>query len=366
MCSAALVPPLKGLLLCVRYDRLTDFIRFGSESLQISDTAFHNTIGIDTFPVTFQRRVVTDLKRLESDSNSPRAKQGDAAMMLSECYGLGYGVSTDGTLMLKWLHRAALHGSAKAVAWYPRVNIAMDSPSLYVRECSTAEELEKVMPGVLNENYLLARLGHFESAKRRELYDEFRTKISKKTDRGQLSEHIYSWTTFNNLQKDELSLLHIAAWTGLDSFEGLASNDLSQINLVTKLGRTPLFYACLGGNTSTVRALIRCEGISVQSDCFGITPLHLCVFFRPEEAEEMISLLLHRGACLESSSEFSIEWEDHDIELCGTPIEWAVRCRHTHLVNILLEWGAEAKGSKLLLVFFIGRSQTSCCNNMTR
>jgi hypothetical protein len=181
---------------------------------------------IEDLPVPFQRRVVADLERLECDLNLPRSKRGDAAMMLSKCYTFGFGVNNDIDLMLRWLNRAAILGSARAVAWYPRVCIAACLPLLYVHDCSTAEILEKEISDVPSENYLLARIRHFESTKRRKLCDEFRTTISGGIDLDQMSILYRPCATFSESQIDELSFLHIAAWTGIDFFEHSISGDL--------------------------------------------------------------------------------------------------------------------------------------------
>ena len=77
----------------------------------------------------------------------------------------------------------------------------------------------------------------------------------------------------------------------------------------------------------------------------------MCIFFDSEEVEEAVSTLLKAGANIESSSNF-ICWEDHDIGLFGTAIEWAVHCRHLRLVQVLLQHGAALKGLDIAVSLF--------------
>ena len=64
-----------------------------------------------------------------------------------------------------------------------------------------------------------------------------------------------------------------------------------------------------------------------------------------------MSTLLKAGANIESSSDF-IQWEDHDIGLFGTAIEWAVHCRHLRLAQVLLQHGAALKGLDIAVSLF--------------
>ena len=77
----------------------------------------------------------------------------------------------------------------------------------------------------------------------------------------------------------------------------------------------------------------------------------MCIFFDTAEVEEAVSTLLKAGANIESSSD-SVDWEDHDIRLFGTPIEWAVHCRHLPLAQVLLQHGAVLKGLDIAVSLF--------------
>ena len=121
------------------------------------------------------------------------------------------------------------------------------------------------------------------------------------------------------------------------------AHDSSELFSTTELGRNILFYACFAGDIHSLKYLCELYRVGVLDDVFGISPLHLCVFFDPAYVEEAVTHLLNVGANLNSSSS-DIFMEDHDLVLRGTPLEWAVCCRYHRLIEIFIASGAENNG----------------------
>lgn len=277
------------------------------------------------------------------------ANHADAAVAVSECYTVGYGVNHDMKSMLNWLHQAASAGSTKATAWYIRLCITVDSSPLPLENAAIYEDCEDRLSGVPVEDYLHARIQQLELVRRIEARLKFEDLFLGDNC---LEQWIMELTTFHHLQTDNLKPVHVAAWLGLDSVIETLVALPSQVNLVSKLGRTPIFFACLGGNLSTLRSLINSGGTVDQSDLLGIVPLHLCVFFSRDTVGDAVSLLVEQGADPNAVMNGTLEWEEHDITLQGVPMEWAVRCRHTQLVETLLHTTAEIKGLNAAIELF--------------
>lgn len=270
-------------------------------------------------------------------------------MALSECYTVGYGVNHDMKSMLHWLYQAASAGSRKATAWYNRICITVGSSPLPLENAATYEDYGDSLSGIPAEDYLHARIQQLELARRTEARMKFEELFSGDICLEQRSVEL---ATFHHLQIDVLNPVHVAAWLGLDSVIDKLAAASSQVNLISKLGRTPVFYACLGGHLSTLRSLIRSGGNVDQRDLLGIAPLHLCVFFSRHAVEDAVSLLVEQGANPNAAMNSTLEWGEHDITLQGAPMEWAVRCRHSQLVQALLHTAADVRGLNTAIELF--------------
>lgn len=304
---------------------------------------------LDDLPSSFQHQVVSDLERLAGRPGNPSASHANAAMTVSECYIVGYGVNSDMKSVLHWLHQAALAGSTKAAAWYNRLCVTVGSSPLSLDNAATYEDCENRLSDTPVVDYLHARIQQLELARRREAHLIFEGLFLDETF---TEQRMVELATFHHLQTDHLSPVHVAAWLGLDSVIKNSLTSPSQVNLVSKLGRTAIFYACLGGNLSTLRFLINAGGNVDHRDFFGIAPLHLCVFFPKCAVEDAVSLLVKHGADPNAVMNSTLEWEEHDITLLGTPMEWAVQCRHSQLIQSLLQTAAEIKGLNTAIELF--------------
>lgn len=308
---------------------------------QILESGFAAGLALDSLPFSFQRQVVSDLERLAGMPGSPSASHANAAMIVSECYAVGYGVRSDMKSVLHWLYQAALAGSIRAVAWYNRVCSTVGPSPFSLEKAATYEDCENRLSGIPVEQYLLARIQQLELARRREANLIFEGLFLGKAS---VEPRIADLATFHHLQIDSLSPVHVAAWLGLDSIiEELVASP-SQVNVMSKLGRNAIFYACLGGSLSTLRFLTSFGGNVDQRDFYGISPLHLCVFFPRHAVKDAVGLLVEHGADPNAVMNGRLEWEEHDITLLGTPMEWAVRCRHSKLIQTLLQTAAKVRG----------------------
>lgn len=270
-------------------------------------------------------------------------------MTVSECYTAGFGVNHDRKSMLHWLHQAAAAGSTKAAAWYNCLCITVGSSPLPLENAATYEDCENNLSNIPVEDYFHARIQKLELARRAEARLKFEDLLLGDS---YLEQWIVELATFHHLQTDNLNPVHVAAWLGLDSVIEKLVAAPSQVNLMSKLGRTPIFYACLGGNLSTLRSLISSGGNVDQKDLLGIAPLHLCVFFSRHAVEDAVNLLVEHGANSNAVMNSTLEWEEHDITLQGASMEWAVRCRYSHLVEALLHTSAEIKGLNAAIELF--------------
>ena len=113
-------------------------------------------------------------------------------------------------------------------------------------------------------------------------------------------------------------------------------------------------YVCLGGSLSTLRFLISSGANVYQRDFYVILSLHLCVFFPQHAVKDAVGLLVKHGADPNAVMTGRLEWEEYDITLLGTriPMEWVVRCRHSKLIQTLLQTAAKIKGLNAAIELF--------------
>lgn len=285
-----------------------------------------------------QRRIVAELEGLATCKDIPPLSRAHAAMTLSECYTIGFGADHDVQRVLQWLEKAANEGMHRALRWYPRIwrTIGNHEPL----DCSSAlgEKLEEELKALPPTHYLPARIRaaaniHWELARTDiAMISKSEPSPAHPTPEGRP----INVKLFNPWIVDEISTLHFLAWTGqVGRLEPLLSP--STVDLPSTLGFTPAHYACMGGHLSVLDVLIK-KGASVREDRFrGITPLHLCIFMDDTDTHDAVSLLVGPNATVEIfETGPELNWEDHNIILRGTPLDWAVLTRHSSLVKALL------------------------------
>ncbi|KAF5244289.1 hypothetical protein FANTH_7799 [Fusarium anthophilum] len=132
------------------------------------------------------------------------------------------------------------------------------------------------------------------------------------------------------------SILHIAAYFGLENIVQKVLFTCSQADVTDDYNRTPLSYAAEQGHKSVIELLID-NGADKDSrgtgeyEHEGRTPLS----FAAEKGHEAAArTLINREACLHlaCSTKFEPGW---------TPLSYATRCGHKAVVALLLESGAE-------------------------
>ncbi|KAK0616638.1 ankyrin repeat-containing domain protein, partial [Immersiella caudata] len=89
--------------------------------------------------------------------------------------------------------------------------------------------------------------------------------------------------------------LHLAAVRGDLAAVKLLIRYGATIDIRTKNGITPLYFACLYGNYSVASALLRAGADPNKGDDFGRCPIHGASSAR-RKPTEIISLLLQHGA----------------------------------------------------------------------
>lgn len=96
-----------------------------------------------------------------------------------------------------------------------------------------------------------------------------------------------------------------------------------------------LHCACIGGNLPTLEFLL---DYGVEASLCGpsnITALHLLIYMPAALVDRAVSLLITHGAPTDTCSEANY-FRKMDLDLVGTPVEWAVIARNRALVAALL------------------------------
>jgi ankyrin repeat protein len=294
----------------------------------------HTTIfNIDDIPFALQELFLSQLKLFATSSGLSPQTRDTASVCVSECYVFGFGVAVSARDAVLWLLHATGLESPRAISWYSRVceatNIIPVLNEYTIRSQEREEQLSKFPP----ELYLAARI----RSQAQSLIQQTReTARYHKANNflGPSYGRLVRVSIFNSREDDELSPLHFAALIGDDAL--VTDLQRSATECLSKQGRKAAHYACIGGHLSTLKILIQYDTRIDTADSHGVTPLHLCIFFAPEETESAVKLLLGNKAAPDAQTAKPIKWAYHDIELFGNPINWAIRTRNRLLVRSLL------------------------------
>ena len=281
-------------------------------------------------PLMLRERILSELKALATSKAFPQDVRAHAAMIVSECYTIGFCGEYDFKEILAWLNTAAVQGLEKANLWYHRICDAFGaSPSSDSKTSPLDDEALCSLPSSL---YLIGRIHLFN-----------RTTVQQTLTMmgdfpwGPESESIgdtINLPLFNQATVDALEPLHLAAWLGEDEVVGRLLQVTSPSSK-SKLGLNAVHYACLGGNLSTLRILLQNGAPLVAAEYHNITPLHFSIFFGPKNVKDAVELLLARDILVETCSKGEITWDAHDLSLHGTALDWAVCTRYGTLVKLL-------------------------------
>ncbi|KAK0701331.1 hypothetical protein B0H67DRAFT_98423 [Lasiosphaeris hirsuta] len=296
------------------------------QSVWLSDAIF------DELPENLRRLVLADLDGLATAGDVSAPVRAHAAMTMSECYTLGFGVNHDTTQVTYWLLKAAMSGLRKATLWYHRVCVAVGEVPSSEAEHLEGRELEEALPSVPTELYLLHRIQRHNM----NAVEQARKSLDVPTMPAS-SSFVFRLSIFSEDVVDELPLLHLFSWLGdLVAVQDLLTRSAAAPDAKSKLGFSAAHYACLGGSLPTLRILVD-HAVPLLPAAFGdITPLHFCVFMPIEDLPEAVALLLSGGTPVDAGQPREFNWDDHDIRLGGSPLFWAIKTRNRPMVQLLL------------------------------
>ena len=289
----------------------------------------------DGYPFSLQQRVLEELKAFATSPITLDEIRAGAALLVSQCYAFAFGYSYNSAEVLRWWKLAADVGQEDASYWYDRIYEAIGplveaaTQAEYHRGSfigMTDNESNSHLP---NELYLADRIWHtnqksvcgIREALIREEFQHFLT--GKRV----LQLQADNWDI---LFSDEIPYSHFSAFIGHETYleHGIETLSLNGFNAV--------HYACMGGHLSILRLVLEKAVDASKSGCFGITPLHLCIFFAPADIPDAVDMLMAYGASM-------AEWSDIVpyhllIRLEGRPIDWAIITRNRTLVQAFLKW----------------------------
>ena len=274
-------------------------------------------------------------------------------MMLCDCHVLGFGECQSMEAAMDWLLEAAIHGDFRAQSWLYRLWETFKTtpiPKQTFRHSERLWEIEVQLSGLSEPSYFSQRIRLYSQEARYRTEQDLDSCNDRFVD---LSPDIH-WDSITNLtldvevfvqdEIDTLSALHWCAWMNFVKPVREIAHLEDDIDLKSREGRTPLFYACLGGNIEMVRLLCKNGADASIPDAKGITPLHLAIMFEENDVGEAVAILFQHGADLEASTKESVRWDTHDLLLDPKPLEWAVQTRNFSLIKCFLEHDAKVCG----------------------
>ncbi|KAF5985545.1 serine threonine kinase [Fusarium coicis] len=112
---------------------------------------------------------------------------------------------------------------------------------------------------------------------------------------------------------------------------------------------TPVLIAARLGRKRVLETILRhpsCRSAAQMADERGITPLHWLCSFEDEDHETIASLMVSKGAelnspaCIISRTQYGIKVDEDGI-LAQTPLHWAITQKRLSAVDVLLKLGAD-------------------------
>ncbi|KAF5971700.1 serine threonine kinase [Fusarium coicis] len=294
-------------------------------------------------PMLLQRKILAELKGMAISDSTETHSSGHSAMTVAECYTLGFGGSHDIAQVVQWLGTAASKGFKKAGLVYHRVCEAVDIQPQDLNGVDKGKVLEMALKGIPTEKYLSERILHhnqtvLEDARQRILSHDARSLLS-------MAEGIFL-SAFSESKTDTLLPLHAASWLGEEALVAELLKSTSP-DAQSALGFNAAHFACLGGHGSILKLLSKHKVPLSAASLQLITPLHLAIFFQPDDLATVVKLLVEHGCSLETCTH-TIKWDAHDLSIYGTPMQWALQTRNRNLVHILLPLQAQSPSSEWL------------------
>jgi hypothetical protein len=288
---------------------------------------------LDTVPFHIQSCIVTELSTLATSPEIAQTSKSHAALCLSECHNLGFGVQYDKTKCIEWINKAAVEGSVKAASWLERICFANSISTMTTKNDAASPSFEEQLSQYSVEEYLFQRIRLQINATKHQLMEStLSSNLLPSNHSSQLSSHV---RIFNSRCSDSISPLHVASFLGDDEqvIELLKVGELAKLS---SEGFTATHYACLGGHLSTLSLLLKNDALASAVDSRGCTPLHFAFAFPTADASEAVALLIEHGADPAANLTSNIKWDYHDIVLTGDALQCAVRTRNLSAVAALL------------------------------
>ncbi|KAL4976597.1 hypothetical protein BDW66DRAFT_166389 [Aspergillus desertorum] len=146
-------------------------------------------------------------------------------------------------------------------------------------------------------------------------------------------------------------ILHLAASAGrLQAIETLLQMfPTLTVDQLNDKGETPLLCACRAGQVATVQGLIRLGADAAAVAPTGECCLHWLVSFEDDEVVEVGSKLVEAGANMRQCTNQKIAYSDFratievDVQIPGTPLNWAVHHDRPRIVSLLLKIASDAQ-----------------------
>ncbi|KAL2831517.1 hypothetical protein BDW59DRAFT_140253 [Aspergillus cavernicola] len=116
------------------------------------------------------------------------------------------------------------------------------------------------------------------------------------------------------------------------------------LNSRTEDGRTPLYFACMLGDTRGTLLLLQWGADASIGDNVNILPLHFLVMFPANEIPTIAILLVKAGGKVHASTKADCFkcFDPLGLKVSGTPITWAAACRNQVATAALLALGGSA------------------------
>lgn len=301
-------------------------------------SSLSNGIMLQDLASEIQQRVVAELKTLANCASLPMESRAHAAMTISECYTVGFGVAHDNAQVAEWLHLAAASGLAKAGLWYDRVCHALGLEALCSDDTSPGCLIEQSLAQCLPEHYLSHRIRLLTGVRLKDLRRQADVTggglMHRTYPEPQAPKNPMHLDLFDGWASDKISLLHLAALFG-DAATLETCLALDPLDARSAQGFTTVHYACIGGHISILRRLLEYDARAFATEPDTVTPLHLAIFLRSEDQSEAVRLLIEYGVDPNATAP-PMKFNDHDLELNGTAMDWATYTRNKALVEALL------------------------------
>jgi len=145
--------------------------------------------------------------------------------------------------------------------------------------------------------------------------------------------------------EDEDTLLHCAARSGyLEVVKGLISLGIG-VDVINRLGETPLLEASRAGHYEVSRCLIEAGAKADKTSIFGEGPIHFLPFFDEQHIDSISELMVRNGADVDQWAAENPREGEHGF-WGHSPLDYAVARNQIASIRALLRLGADpfAKG----------------------